>query len=99
MIQLKLKTLALMLAVFAVVALAAPAAFAFTQPQPPPTYIWNGHRYTRHPPGSLRLGRVLLTNIQWDGGTGSNSGWGWSGEPNSALVSPSNWYRTSFQVE
>ncbi len=96
MSHLKLKAIVVVLAAFA---LAAPAAFAFTQPQPPSTYIWNGHRYTRHPPSSLRLGRVFLTNIQWDGGTGPNSGWGWLGEPNSALVSPSTWYRTTFQVE
>lgn len=80
-------------------AIAAPAAAAFTQPQPPPTYIWNGHGYTRHPPSSLRLGRLLLTNIHWDGGTGPSSGWGWLGEPNVALVWPSHWCRTSFEVE
>ena len=94
-----MKAIAAVLAVLAALALAAPAALAFTQPQPPPTYIWNGHGYTRHPPSSLWLGRVRLTNIQWDGGTGPDSGWGWLGEPNSALVWPSHWYRTTFQVE
>jgi hypothetical protein len=87
-------------AALAAAAITAPAAAAFKQPQPLPTYIWNGHGYTRHPPSSLRLGRrVHLTNIEWDGGTGPDSGWGWLGEPNNALLWPSHWYRTSFEVE
>ena len=87
------------LAAFALAAFAASAASAFKQPQPPPTYIWDGHGYTRHPPNSLRLSRrVRLTNIHW-GSTGPSSGWGWPNELYGALVSPSHWYRTSLQVE
>jgi hypothetical protein len=42
---------------------------------------------------------VLLTNIQWEGGTGPRSGWGALYEPNLALVSPSHWYRAGFEVD
>jgi hypothetical protein len=76
-------------------AIAAPAAAAQTQ-----TYIWDGHGYTQHPPSTLRLGRVRLTNIAWDGGNSSTSGaWGVPGEPNSALVWPNHWYRATMEID
>jgi hypothetical protein len=80
-------------AVLAAFAVAAPRAFAHSMP----TYIWNGHGYTRHPGSSLRLRRgVLLTNIEWGAGGPDASQWT---ALYPALVSPSHWYRTDLEVE
>jgi hypothetical protein len=75
----------------------APVGLASNQPQTA-TYIWNGHTYTQHPPKSLRLGRLRLTNITWKA-AGPDSTWGWGGESFEALVWPSHWFRTSITVE